>query len=573
MKRKVSIPVMVLVLAGWCFTTVAHAQMQVNTDGRANEANNRVGSAGLNNVKIDMSKLPNGNDIINGTVTGGWAFQGHVPYYAPGAFHGNLPGSFMDNFIRNSSGVNANGTSQDFAQQHTIYYGQNQEVAPPGFVRDPTSQAYVPPSPMQEAQSLSLNAPLDTTLQPLPLPGQIATAGQVDPTAPNAQVLTMASPLYGVRQWQTTPQGQWLLTNPAQAPVPGQSPESATGVTGPLSQEQIIQMRQQLYRTVVAPAPGENTGQLANPAQSGALSPLAPGGLESNPATPANPNGKPSLTPLSVPGQMPLQPLQPGATEANPPLPSPAQQSSQYAQMQNRLRQFESQHPLPTGQSDEQLLTYVREHRQQANGITGLIPANPSEPAPAPTPNTPQGAAAEPLRIKSLAEGFSAKGLADLLANAEAMVSQQKYDQAIQQYNVAMQVAPNNPLLLVGRANAELGGLYFLKADTDLRTAIKADKSVLMGQYDLDHLYGPAQRNVVIVHLKRIASEQTDNPTPLFLLAYVSYNLPDADQAQRFLDLAQRRAGGSDPFIAMLQRYWVAGSTAPATQPAGDVNK
>jgi len=156
-----------------------------------------------------------------------------------------------------------------------VYYGQNQLTAPPGFVLDPNTQGYVAKSPLQEAQSLSLNAPLDTTLQPLPLPGQIDTSGQVDPTAPNAQVLTSASPLYGIRQW-TTPQTGPQQANPLQTPA---GPQPSTGVSGPLSQEQIIQMRQQLYRTVVPPTTptgNEMTLPPVNPGGNGGLAPLAP---------------------------------------------------------------------------------------------------------------------------------------------------------------------------------------------------------------------------------------------------------------------------------------------------------
>jgi len=574
MKQMLSIHFAVLLaLVNWCFVPVARAQMQVNTDGRAGDGNNRVGSAGLNDVKIDMSKLPTGNDIVNNTVTGGWGFRGHVPYFAPGAWHGRLAGTSVDSFIRRSSGVSGTGTS-DFAQEHVVYYGQNQLTAPPGFVLDPNTQGYVAKSPLQEAQSLSLNAPLDTTLQPLPLPGQIDTSGQVDPTAPNAQVLTSASPLYGIRQW-TTPQTGPQQANPLQTPA---GPQPSTGVSGPLSQEQIIQMRQQLYRTVVPPTTptgNEMTLPPVNPGGNGGLAPLAPGGVESLPTTPANPNhGTPSLTPLNTPGQRPLTPLQPGATEATP-LPAPSQQSKQYAQMQSRLQQFDTQHPLVPGTTTGELLhSSVRGQLPPAPGVVGLTPVNPVAPVPAPAPVNPPMTAnpppVAPLHVQSLAEGFSAKGMADLLTNAELMVRDQKYDQAIQQYNTAIQVAPNNPLLVLGRANAELGGLYFVKADGDLRAAITADKTVLMGQIDLDHLYGPAQRDLLIGQLKRIAKEQADNPAPLFLLAYISYNLQDADKAQQFLDLAQKRAGGSDPFLAMLQRYWVA---EPTTRPADETNK
>lgn len=576
MKRKTTnhLAALVMLLAGLCFTSGSIGQTQVNTNGQVHDASNRIGSGGLN-IATDPTTIPGNNqlttNVMNGTVTGGWGFRGHIPYSPPGAFHGQLPSAGMDQFIQSSSGGFA---GQNNSQRHVAYYGQGLQYAPPGFVRDPNGGGYVAPSPLQEAQAISLNAPLDPgSFSPLPLAGQLATSGQVDPTAANAQVLTMASPLYGIRQWQANAAkaAADAANNPTQ--TPGEQPTIPTTPTGPLSQEQIIQIRQQLYKSVVAPVPP--AGQLPatqlpdNAVPSGALTPVVPGVLSSNPLSPANPNPQLALKPLTVPGQGMLAPIKLGPDNVAPSrtLPTAAQQSSQYADLERRLEAFDAQHPVSQEQLDAQLKA-IREHRPLISKPIGTQPV-----VPGPTTVTPlvKPKTVAPLRMQSLAAGIEAKELANLMSNAETLMHDQRYDKAIEQYNAAEQVAPNNPLIPLGRAIAELGGLYFVKAEADLRTAMTSGRAILQAQVDLDHLYGSQQREVVIGQLKRLADEQKNNPTPLFLLAYISYNAQDVDKAQELLAEAQRRAGGSDALITFVQRHWApAPTTQPSTRPAGE---
>ena len=43
-------------------------------------------------------------------------------------------------------------------------------------------------------------------------------------------------------------------------------------------------------------------------------------------------------------------------------------------------------------------------------------------------------------------------------------------------------VAPNTPLVLLGRANVELGRTYYARAESSLRQAFMQDQALLMGQ-------------------------------------------------------------------------------------------
>src|SRR4051812_41796930 len=74
-------------------TSTVSAQYRVDT-GHANDANNRVGSGGVNPADSGSrtGEMVNGNDIVTGNVSGGKQFRGHVPYTDPRAFRGNSVG-------------------------------------------------------------------------------------------------------------------------------------------------------------------------------------------------------------------------------------------------------------------------------------------------------------------------------------------------------------------------------------------------------------------------------------------------------------------------------------------------
>src|SRR5437763_548415 len=88
-------------------TPTLFAQQRVGEEGRALDANNRVGSGGYNSGGItgNLIPAPTGNQIVTGNVTGGREFRGNVPYTDPREFRGNVGAQDMDRFIANSSGA------------------------------------------------------------------------------------------------------------------------------------------------------------------------------------------------------------------------------------------------------------------------------------------------------------------------------------------------------------------------------------------------------------------------------------------------------------------------------------
>jgi hypothetical protein len=175
-----------------------------------------------------------------------------------------------------------------------------------------------------------------------------------------------------------------------------------------------------------------------------------------------------------------------------------------------------------------------------------------------------------PVQIKSLAEGVQAKGLTDLLKQAEDQLKAGKYNTALEQYDMAEQVAPNNPLILVGRANVELARTYYTRAETNLRQAFLADQALLMGQYDLRAMIGNERLEVLVKDLKDITNREAKEARPAFLLAYIAYNTGNERMAAAYLDLAEKRAGAGDPLYPLIRKHW---SLPKGDVPAPDMNK
>ncbi|MBN1437380.1 MAG: hypothetical protein JW936_09910 [Sedimentisphaerales bacterium] len=96
------------------------AQQYASQDGRLLDANNRIGSFGLNSSVSTDTLTPRMNSYITGNVTGGARFQGFVPY-----------GSTFE-----SSGYNALGTLSDFRRDSTSQQTLTRGVAQPSFYVD-----------------------------------------------------------------------------------------------------------------------------------------------------------------------------------------------------------------------------------------------------------------------------------------------------------------------------------------------------------------------------------------------------------------------------------------------------
>jgi tetratricopeptide (TPR) repeat protein len=299
-------------------------------------------------------------------------------------------------------------------------------------------------------------------------------------------------------------------------------------------------------------------------------------------------------------------------------LQSPQQQSTQYAELQRRLQQsrettddktdagpvagMSSRQLQPTKITTDVVTRQPGAQPTDPNGVTtpsgsplaanaqpprtGALPGQPVIPGAAPnasggvpdlfgggTAATPQALpggiavdAKQPLQVHSLAEGVQAPALATLLKEAETSLKAGRYNTALEQYDDAERVAPNNPLILLGRANAELGQSYYARAESHLRQAFTQDQALLMGQYDLREMLGNERLDFLARDLRGIADREQRESRPVLLLAYLAYNTGDARRAAAYLDLAEKRAAGADPIYPLLRKHWSLPASALPTE-------
>jgi len=567
-------------------------QYRVGDDGRALDANNRVGSGGLNEggARMPYGYGALGNNIVTGNVTGGREFRGFVPYTDPRAFRGPTAGGLSDRFIRQSSGAPFGGVPNNNAQVVQPFYGDSRAVPPPpGFVEQaPGTSGYIPaPQITRQPNDLRLGQTLDIPTTALPQPGQLYLPGPVDPSTQTSSLIT-ASPLYGVRQWDMSEQAN-------QDFLRGDFAAGTTLLNGVrVDAAMLQQMRRELQQTLQQNLPQELEGQ---PGAEGAGEATRGFSLAQPMGQPMEAVQNPSLATSAAiraqTGSVAISgDLRTGeGTRQRLLTARPSRISTQYSQLEERLKRYRAVQELGDQAASRQFVEDMRRKQQEqqgtaarpggtapAQGVAGSTPgAEPQTPAapgigpaaatPSQTPSPrrveipgsvtapPSTPLPKPPQIKSLAEGVQAKGLADLLAEAEKQMKAGKYNSAIEQYDLADQVAPNNPWILLGRANAELGQSYYRRAEEHLRQAFTADQALLMGQYDLRTLLGNERLEFLVQDLKEIARNEPREPRPVFLLAYIAYNTGNERLAAAYLDLAEKRSN-NDPFYQMVRKHW-----------------
>jgi tetratricopeptide (TPR) repeat protein len=610
----------------------ASAQQRSNNDGRALDANTRVGSgrqnepggAGYNR----QGPMVTGNQIVTGNVTAGRQFRGPVAYTDPNSFRGVTSGSFSDAFVRGSAGVpRPYGGGQADLTQPRAFYGSGLATPPPtGFV--PTVGAtggYVATDSAAVQPNLSLSRSYTPTLDP-----SLRSRELILPSTGTSDQDSMlsASPLYGVRVWR-----------------PGGSPNDyASGAQQNLNvsdrpdrfgaDRDVNRMRDELNRAGLGNTDEQGAGQGQNgpgatneqggatnaggqPTGQGLQRPLngainAPGQQNA----PANSIGNDSLR--SAIGQGALQSSVATGQGIRSNLLIPAdRQTPQLA----RLRQAFERQQGNTAVSDVEAarqfnreLQAVRQAQAQrgaqqgqpgqpgqpgaapGGGAGGVPPAPrnanvppPPEGSAAPEPGRPaapdfsnapsaqpQPAPAQPEKIGSIAEGVQAPGLRDVLKSAEDLMREQKFAEALQKYDTAQRVAPNNALITMGRANAELGASDYRRAEMSLRDAVSRAPELVVGQFDLRSLIGQDRLQVLVKDLKDLSASDPKSARAPMLLAYIAYNTGNEAQAGEYLATAEQRAGPNDSLLKAWRRFWKVGASPEATQPAPppvDANK
>jgi hypothetical protein len=87
-------------------------------------------------------------------------------------------------------------------------------------------------------------------------------------------------------------------------------------------------------------------------------------------------------------------------------------------------------------------------------------------------------------------------------------------------------------------------------------------------------MLGEDRLQFLVRDLKDLATKNKQDPRYPFLLAYIAYNTGNEKNAAAYLDLADKRSGGRDPFFKLLHSRWnLPDDTTPETPAQPDMNK
>ena len=579
----------------------AHAQTRVGSDGHALDASNRVGAGGYNGPTQNHYNNGINSQISTGNVTGLNYFHNSTGTFDPNVIRTNTNDGAVQAFTQISAPVNYAQRATG-APNFSTYYNTAQYTGqlPQNYVPTKNNVGIIdaprvsPLTPSTDTRLQNLNDPILNESANLPTPTQATGSGPVNPVG-NPTVYSM-SPLYGVRQLQP---GDTAALSNAYSDRFGST--SRTTGNGPhVDAGRIQKMQDELNDTAVPN--GAGIGGTDGSGSTGMASPTAVTYGNAQPDGPATPGQVPtgqfgSTANVSKPFGAALS-AAPVPTQSTGTLSkitqhlqiAPGQQSEQLAKLQQRFAQAT---PNPTAPQAQQQMTQMSLllKRQQADaakvrsaagqptvagagsdtsafGKGGFGSGSPTAMAPA-APPTAAGKAELPLAardpaaptdgpfiISSLATGIRAKGLADLMGTAEKQMRSGQFAQAVDSYDTAGEVAPNNPFVPLGRGFAELGASFYGRAETDLTHAILLEPAVLAGQYDLKGFLGDTRLKFVQQDLTGIA--KTENTArPHLLLAYLAHNTGQDDMKVTAPQLDAAAAAGADAkVIGLMREAW-----------------
>ena len=556
-------------------------QVRATQDGHAADGSNRVGSGGYNQSGGAGGGV-SGDQIIYGNVTRGLGFTGPIHETDSKAFFGPTSGGISDRFVRNSNGAAAPYQPSFSATDAQPFYGLSRGVAPPsgtervGYTGGYLGTSVTPQTPL--ALSSELTTGTDVAAAQLGKNALIGgqgrdlqdALGQTYLNGPleaqvGANVFT-GSPLYGIRS---------SLAN-------GIADENAQGLYGVAASSGTAADRARFQSSDVRRMRNEVRQQTVDPNQTDSQSdPDAnqpQGSLPSSnlnrPLESSQNNGvtSPLNRPLNSPNLANGANTPQGVQSRSTLIPA-RPQNDQFNLLKQRLERY--QNPQMTAilnsQKNQRDLQAARAKAAGNSPTSRPSTGGLLTPAPSLTPS-PAAPAFEPVAVTSLATGVRAKGLHDLLQSAEDLMRQGKFQSAIDKYNTAEQVDPNNSLAALGRANAELGAGYYHQASVDLHQVFESEPALLMGQYNLKDWMDAQRIQFVEKELNDLAAGDAKQEMPVFLLAYLAYNTGDPVAARGYLQEARKRAGDSDPLLSQVEGRWTAGNTTGQFRP-GDLNK
>ncbi|MEL7483194.1 MAG: hypothetical protein AAFN41_02450 [Planctomycetota bacterium] len=505
-------------------------------DGRRLDANQRIGSGGVNSaVRADFSAANALRAaIVTGNAPGGLSFRGDVGYAAPREFRGELGSDDLFEFRRDSlySGLSGQGIRGTDALQYQ--FALTTGSRPPRTLAGPLSVS---------RDSGGLRAQVDSAMPTSGVSTDITTGG--------GSALTRVPPTEFVND-----RGFGL----------SQLRSSAGYVTDRSIAESVVGgFETQEGRTIgvtASPLGGVRTFDVS-PLSASQRDPAA---VPSEFSTPA---GQPDTldTAVQVEGLSPFDRLTEGVGEdlaRNAGLEPGSGQAVQMVEEQNqKLREFlESVQrqvaPLPTGESTgdgedpageqdegERLPARDRLIRQlEELGIErGAIDALRSS----------------EIRVDDLVNPAALEGrdfYASHVAEGRELLREGRFFDAEARFSMALSVREGDPIASIGRVHAQIGAGLFLSASLNLRETFTEHPMLIAARYAPDLLPTPQRTLAVVDRLNaRVDGEGGEARAAALLLAYVGRNTDDETLIRR--GLGRLDQDGEDSLSQLLRLVWL----------------
>jgi hypothetical protein len=569
-------------------------------DGRALDANLRVGSGGRNPDAIDFrSEVQFRNAIVTGNVPAAFAFRGDVGYSAADDFRGELGSNDFfeiqrDSFFssigtRDLGGIVALQTSLDLSvggqlgglSKNALIVNRSGVGATAGTVRDSGRNRPATLDIFGSVENI-IRTPSDAIIRDgIERPSILGTA--VDQRTGTTRYVG-ASDLMGVRDFSIN--------------------DPSFGVTDRRARNQAMQ------RLLDADAATNDTPGVDTP-------PGLPGVTPSMPAIPGIPEQIDADTEPTVSGQR-VQPQR--ANAAYERLLSGLASASAERVQNTGLAQRANQ-PIETQTQDapgaERATTNIAEQMaREAEALNALLDdiregvsienestratdaAGDPDPEADPDPESEGDAQpADPIeRAMEIAErvlGATRVELEDLappgaadpryarhIEQGTADLRAGEWFRAEERFTAALQIAPGDPMAAAGRVNAQIGAGMYLSAGVNLRRLLRAYPELMAARFDESLLPGGERLDRIRGQLR----DRTQRISPLsrdaaLLLAYLGIQTENPqdvyDGLTRLRELTDMMDAEADPLDKVLRRAWLraanemdpAATAAPAREP------
>ena len=123
----------------------------------------------------------------------------------------------------------------------------------------------------------------------------------------------------------------------------------------------------------------------------------------------------------------------------------------------------------------------------------------------------------------------------ELMSKAEGLLKDGKYLDAANAYQTAMLSQPDNLLVYMGRANAELGAGMYQSAAGDLKFVFTRKPEMISVKYALEDYIPPQRQHQLLSDLTGLSQGKGVGNTASFLLCYMDYNTERDVELQREL--------------------------------------